>query len=214
LASVLLVGVLAALGNVYAQVTQPLPPGASRPPLNLRRGLIPFVCLKMLLDGLVYYLWIAWLERLGYPVWAKVLITSGLYTPIYYVLFFFGLEVLALGPAAALSPARLRGLPGRIWRQLKPVWRVDFWYFLIADSASFYGGPWFVAWMGLPAHWTNEVVFVIFCGFDFCWDVLLVRALHRSDGILDERQVYLEARRAASQLLRALRRRRLRRRQP
>ena len=94
-----------------------------------------------------------------------------------------------------------------IWGKLKPVWRVDFWYFLIADGVSFYGGPLLVTTLGLPGLWTNPAVFVIFSGFDFFFDVVLARAIHRGDGQLTERHVYLEAREAAGQVVKAIRRR-------
>ena len=202
----LLVGVLAALGNIYAQKTHPRPPGAGPARVRFKGVLIPFVTLKVLFDGLIYFLWLQMLGYWGLPVWGKVLITSGCYTPVYYVLFFLGLEVFTLGPKAALSARGLGRFSRHIWGKLKPVWRVDFWYFLVADGVSFYGGPLLVAALGLPGLWTNQAVFVLFSGFDFLFDVVLARAIHRGDGQVTERQVYLEAREAAGRLVTALRR--------
>lgn len=203
-----LVGALASLGNAYVQWTNPRVIGSPPPALRIRTVMLPFVSLKMILDGFVYFLWLRALADWGLPVWAKVAVTSGFYTPIYYMLFFLGMETFSLGPKTVLSARGLRGFYGRLWGRLKPIWRVDFWYFLVADFVSFYGGPLFIATTHLPDQWTNEAVFVIFCLFDFFYDVLLSRAFGRDDGHITEKHVYLEARMAADHLVRAVRRRR------
>jgi len=207
----LLVGFLAALGNLYVQWTDPRTPGAPRPPLQIKTVLLPFVCLKMMLDGCVYYLWIQALDQWGLPAWGKVLITSGFYTPIYYILFFLGMEVFTLGPQAALGAAGRQRFGGQLWGKLKPIWRVDFWYFLVADGASFYGGPAIAAAFGQAGNWDNAFIFVIFSLFDFFYDVVLSRALRRGDGKVTEKHVYQEARLAADYLAQAVKRRRSRR---
>jgi len=81
----------------------------------------------------------------------------------------------------------------------------------VADSASFYGGPFILAALGVGGRWNNEAVFLIFCGFDFFYDVVLARAFRRGDGRVTEQHVYQEARLAADYLAQAVKRRRQRR---